>query len=134
MITTAHTEQRIVNLMEKGAKVIVYTAHHIDFGSWTARIVLEHNGRQLKLSHAEKLPNIRWDHDGFTHKMACPINEDAFTKRSDIKEGYAGWQSDYANEFRRMFEHISTPTPRWIAEQWDNPVTQYDPNDATRRR
>lgn len=126
MIANEHTVDRIVELMQRGAKLFVYTNWHIDFGAFTTRIVLEHNGRELTISHREPLPNIRWDHDGFTHKLVSPIDEDKFAERADIKEGYAGYQSDYAREYRAMYEHRDTPTPRWITEQWATPVTMYE--------
>lgn len=125
MLTTNCTEQRIVDLMKHGAKLVIHMSYHPDFGNYLRKVTLEHNGKSILLSHREPRPNWRWDSEEGQYVTVCPI-ADVITAREDIRGCYAGWQSDFSDCYRHAYEHKDVPVPRWIAEQWATPVSEYD--------
>lgn len=128
MINQQHTEDRIVALMQKGAKIIRFWGVDPEMGSWLNKVVLIYNEREITLSSVVKNPHWHpFSEDDAPEMVICPL-ADELVKRPDIKDCYAGYQSDYAKVWREKFEHINQPIPRWITEQWATPVSQYEEN------
>jgi hypothetical protein len=121
MLTGTHTQERIINLMEKGAKLVFHTAMGPESCPFLWRVTLLHNGKEIILSNAPTYSPFDED----PKDSECDVAK-AIIKRPDVRDCYSGWQSDYARTYRTTYEHINQPTPRWITEQWATPVSMYD--------
>jgi len=113
MNVLAGTEARIVALLEKGARIVYhYYWHGYDQYSTVVKITLEHNGYELVLNDPVEYPEFAEDPISATSPIAETI-----IARSDVRETYAGYHSEYARQWRRAYEHRATPVPRWVKEQ-----------------
>jgi hypothetical protein len=103
MLNSINTDKAIIELMKKGAKVcfVIRSEGYDEFPPYVQGCTLLYNGQELRLEKA---------------------TADRIRKRPDVRQGYAGYRHDYANSWREIYEHKDAPVPRWITEQWDNPV------------
>lgn len=125
MLTNGKTEERIVNLMKKGAKLVFRGFIYYDGDPMRilTQIALQHNGSEIILSHVTET----WiDSEGSEHTSVSNPAAYAIIKREDIVRGYPGYQSDYSDTWREVYEHRDLPAPRWVTEQWDNPVQRFE--------
>lgn len=121
MITQLETENRIVALMLKGARLIVEYSYHPDNGSSLQSATLECDGAVLHLANEE--PAVFRDYTMTYHytKVVSPLS-DNIVNRPDV------WSvscRDTRGGYREVFEHKKLPAPRWVTEQWANPAVKY---------
>lgn len=114
MLTNSKTDERILGLIRKGAKLIVYVfaSGECDGCPVVWKVGLQHGRRELTLATRSELRDERISID------------DRLLKTGELRRGYC-YVGDYDQRWREIYEHISTPTPRWVTEQWDNPATMY---------
>lgn len=126
MLINTNTQNNIIKAMERGAKlIVVYAPYHEEFGTVMRDAYLEHNGRRLQITHHVR--NLRWrplSEDQGKTKLTREFLD--ITRHECVKRGYIP-NSDYG-DYYEMWEHINTPTPRWVKEQWYSPVSVGDPN------
>lgn len=112
MITSPATELRILSLMEKGAKLYLHYSCHGDGYSTLYMVTLDYNDKSLRISDPVEYPPMTEDPINLRSELAERIKA-----RPDIRQGYT-YNSEYGKRWREVYEHKSTPTPRWVTEQW----------------
>jgi len=121
MLFTNNTIERIVEAMQKGAKlIIVRWAYSESCGSPLKTVYLEHGNWQLRMTHEE--PNPHFNGRPFSESRRTFTNRDfeTITRDPRVQQGYI-YNSDYG-DYRELYEHVNTPTPRWVTEQWYSPA------------
>lgn len=126
MLFNSNTKNHIAKAMEHGVKlVVVYWPYDPEYGQPMQSAYLEHRGKRLTLTHKET--NLRFSNrenneqprEKLTVHQILDLTEDARLKQGYVYNGNAG-------VYRMMYEHINTPVPRWIREQWATPATIED--------
>lgn len=130
MLNSPKLEQRIINLMKKGAKLVYHVrAGGEEYPDSIQKITLACNGKELTLARADQWARYGWtdEGDGYLGSAAHPAAE-CIRKHPDIRSAYAGYRGDFDRSWREVYEHNDMPVPRWIREQWATPVSQYEDN------
>lgn len=121
MLESANTEERILALMKKGARLVYYIdGGDVEVSPFVTRIAIEHNGNSVTLAVIE-----RWDSEGVPYS-AHSNAADRIRRHPDIRSAYAGYRGDFDRSWREVYEHEDMPVPVWIREQWNTPISQYD--------
>lgn len=95
MNTSERLEQRIVDVMQGGAQLILHCTSVEDCAVVTSA-VLERNGQGIRID-VDRAERIRL--------------------RPDIRPAYPGFFSDFGPRWREVYEHVDTPVERWVVEQ-----------------
>lgn len=98
MIKQPGTSERVLHLVAKGATLWIYFCSDFDGYIYTTGAGLRNNEREIAI-----------DID-----LALELRSSVH-----IREGYAGYRSDFGRKWSQMYEHINTPVPRWVTEQWE---------------
>lgn len=97
MIEQQNTYNRLVKAIEEGAQLRLQFSRDFDGGLYYLGAWVVKNGQRVEIDM----------------ELANRIS-----KHPDIREGYAGYRSDYGRRWEEMFEHRNAPVPRWVSEQW----------------
>lgn len=128
MIISETTEARIIKAMEHGAVLCFHRWGDYNWGEYetgTSKVTLNHGESSLLISPPFD-DTYRFDKDGDYHLTRCDHESRAarslamrITERPDVRDDYLpGSRWEGCKQWIERYVHISTPTPRWVTEQW----------------